>query len=228
MLINNQDAQAIKHYISQHGFGATNIPLTRLLSADVFRQHYYDKQALIKFCREVGISTVGLKQDLNDRIELFLQTGQMVQTKHNRKNHGKPDSDLGLSLDRYVVNYKSDLITRAFFQEHIPEFTGFSAYVQKWLKAKLADGERLTYADVIEKHKAYLLEKKQHKSRGEATTVAHESCQYNQFNIDYAHDGEPKIHSAQEAWLLVRNSAGEKTYQRYKHKINEIRTLLAS
>lgn len=228
MFINNQDTQAIKQYIIQHGFGATNIPLTRLLSADVFRQHYYDKQTLTKFCKEVGISTGGLKQDLNDRIDVFLRTGQVIQIKHNKKNHGKPDSELGLSLDRYVVNYKSDPITRVFFQEHISEFTGFSAYFQKWLKAKLADGERLTYANVIEKHQAYLLEKKQLKSKGKATTVAHESCQYNQFSIDYAHDGEPKIHSAQEAWLLVRNAAGDKTYQRYKNRIIEIRALLAS
>lgn len=222
-----EDIHAIDLYIRQYGFGIKTPPLTSALPADVFRQHYYDKKELIKFCRSSNIPTGGLKNELNDRIDLFLRTGQVNQVKFS-KNKGKPDSEIGLSLDTVVVNYKSDPVTRAFFQKHLPEFTGFSAYVQKWVKERLAHGECLTYGEVIEKHKTYLLEKSQAKSRGAATVVAHNSCQYNQFYIDYAHDPAPKIHSAAEAWQLVRDIAGDKTYEGYKKRVDEIRKLIAA
>jgi hypothetical protein len=34
------------------------------------------------------------------------------------------------------------------------------------------------------------------------------------------------VHAAKEAWVLIRESPGEKTYQRYKRKIEAIRDIL--
>ncbi len=221
------DAEAIKSYIDEHSFGPKTPALTRKLAADVFRLHYYDKKELMEFCQSVGISTCGLKNELNNRIDVYLRTGRVTQARPQASS-GSPDSELGLRLDRTVVNYKSDPVTRAFFQKHIPEFTGFSAFVQKWLKERLAQGDRFTYSDVIEKHIDFLHNKHQAKANGEATVVAHDSCQFNQFYIDYSHDPEAKIHTAKEAWDLVRNSAGEKTYERYQERILEIKSLIAT
>jgi hypothetical protein len=126
------------------------------------------------------------------------------------------------------VNYKSDPATRAFFTKHCEGFTGFSALVQKQIRERLANGETFTYADVIQMHEHFLANKNSAKASGQATTVAHDSCQFNQFYIDYSHDAEPKAHTANAAWMLVRETAGDKTYQRYKARITEIRAILAA
>ncbi len=221
------DSVAIQQYIEEHGFGPKPPPLSRNLSADEFRLYYYDKQTLMEFCRSKGISTFGLKGDLNARIERYLRTG-FVTVIQQPKTSSKPDSHTGLSLSKVVSNYKSDPTTRAFFQRHCPGFTGFSALVQKQIKERLAAGEVFTYKDVIDMHKEFLRNKKAEKDSGQAAVVAHNSCQFNQFYIDYSHDKDRKVHSAKEAWELVRDSAGEKTYQRYKDKIEEIRGILVA
>lgn len=212
---------AVRQYIAEYGFGAKTSPLNKTLPADVFKQHYYDKKELMNFCRSIGIPTFGLKNELNIRIEQYLRTGNVTVVRPQKK-YKTPDSDTGLSLDKVVANYKSDPATRLFFANHIPGFTGFSALVQKQIKQRLADGDTFTYSDAIEMHKTFLSNKKISKT----TSVAHDSCQFNQFYIDYNRDESAKVHTAKEAWMLVRNSAGEKTYQRYKVKIEEIRSIL--
>lgn len=219
--IPKSDFQKIREYVSIHGFGATTPPLTRDLAADIFRQHYYDKTVLMDFCRQIGISINGLKNEVNDRIDLYLRTKKITQITMSKKS-GSADSEQGLRLDKIVVNYKSDPVTRAFFEKHIPGFTGFSAYVQKWLKGRLSNEETFTYADVIEEHKRFLKGKLKERVSGKERIVAHDSCQFNQFYIDYSHDSQEKPHSAKEAWFLVRDTAGDKTYARYKEKIQQI------
>ena len=194
------------------------------MCAAEFRKHYYDKKELINFCRSNGIQTVGLKEDINQRIELYLRTGKVIILAPT-KISTRPDSESGLSLDKVIVNYKSDLKTRQFFEKHIPEFTGFSALVQKQIKQRLGDGEIFTYGDAIEMHKIFLKNKANDKASGQPIKVAHNSCQYNQFSIDYKGDPNPKLHTLADAWMLVRNSAGDKTYQRYSDRIEEIRAM---
>jgi hypothetical protein len=216
----------IKEYIAENGFGSPTEPLTKNLSADVFRQHYYTKKELIDFCNSIGIPTIGLKNDLNDRIDTYLRTKKIPDVKIS-KNTGRSDSELGLALNKPVINYKSDPVTRRFMERNVPGFTGFSALVQKWIKEQLAEGESITYGDVVTKHKLFLSEKNSAKASGLATTVAHDSCQFNQFYIDYSHDSEPKVHTAKEAWELVRDTAGAKTYARYQQRIAEITSALS-
>ena len=221
--IAKRDFRKIREYIDTHGFGPTTPALTRHLSADIFRQHYYDKSVLMEFCREIGISTIGLKNEINDRIDLYLRTKKITRIEVPKKT-GTPDSEEGLRLDKIVVNYKSDPKTRAFLQKHIGDFTGFSAYVQKWLKARLANGEIFTYGDIVAEHKRFLQGKQSERVSGKRPVVAHDSCQFNQFYIDYSHDTEEMPHTAKEAWFLVRDTAGAKTYERYKEKIQQIMT----
>jgi len=221
------DAEGILRYLENHEFGTPPPMLSKKLSPDVFKQHYYDKNELTEFCRSIGISTTGQKNDLNSRIELYLRTGRVTVVAPVVRST-RPDSEIGLTLDKVVVNYKSDPVTRQFFERNCRGFTGFSALVQKQIKQRLADGESFTYGDVIAMHRAFLKNKQQARDTGQATTVAHDSCQFNQFYIDYSHDNSSKVHTAKEAWMLVRNTAGAKTYQRYKDRIEEIRGELST
>lgn len=211
---------AIRAYIQKNGFGEKTPALTKSLNADVFRQHYYDKNTLLDFCNLHGISPVGLKNELNDRIDLFLRKG-IVTRKQPVKKSDKWDSESGLHLDLTVVNYKSDDKTREFFAKHIKDFK-FSAYIQKWLKERLKNGETFTYGDVIEEQKRFQKEKSAAKSAGKPLKVAHDSCQMNQFYSDYSQEPAAQPHTRQEAWELVRDTAGDKTFARYKLQIQEI------
>lgn len=214
----SKERTKILNFIEKNGFGATTPVLNSSLSSKEFSQHYYNKKELSEFCRSVGIPATGQKNDLNERIKNYLETGQ-IKTADNEnidKCKGKPDSE-SLSLEKQVIYYKSDPKTREFFKKHIPEFTGFSALVQKNIKEKLLNNEVFTYSDIIQMHKDFLKTKNQKKSK-----VAHDSCQFNQFYIDYNNDPSEKIHSAKDAWFLVRNSVGDKTFKRYKEKIEEI------
>ena len=162
------------------------------------------------------------------RIENYLVTGEIVQETNSVKRSGgaEADSKTGLHLDKMVVNYKSDPVTREFFKKNIPQFKGFSAHVQKDLKERLKKGEQLDYGDLIELHKEFLRMKCQ-KHPKVTSLVAHDSCQFNQFQIDYKNDKQDaKVHSLKEAWFLVRNSSGDKTYKRYRERIAEIRNIL--
>jgi hypothetical protein len=219
--------KAMLQFIEEHGFGNPPPPLNKSLSVDVFKQHYYDKKELMKFCRDTGISTGGLKEDLTKRVEIYLRTGK-VTVVQAAKSSTTPDSESGLSLDKVVINYKSDTKTRQFFKKHLPEFTGFSALVQKQIKQRLTEGEKFTYNDVINMHKQFLQNNMKAKANGRAAKVAHKSCEYNQFSIDFKNDPSPKLHTLSAAWMLVRNSAGDKTYQRYKDRIKEIQDHLNS
>lgn len=98
--------------------------------------------------------------------------------------------------------------------------------VQKQIKDRLKNNEVFTYADAIQMHKDFLSNKNSEKKAGKAAKVAHDSCQYNQFSIDYRHDQSPKLHTMTDAWMLVRNSGGAKTYKRYKDQIKEIKDKL--
>lgn len=215
----------LRDYIKSHGFGAPIPELAKVLSVDEFKQHYYTVVELKSFCNSIGISSAGVKSRLNARIEKYLSTGKVTVVKPYKPS-GRPDSELGLTLDKKVIYYKSDPNTRAFFQQHILEFTGFSALVQKQIKERLSKGEDFTYGDAIEMHKQYLIDKRKAKAQGGRRKVAHDSCQLNQFSIDYSSAPGAKAHSSKEAWYLVRDTAGKKTFMRYKERIDEIKSII--
>ncbi len=222
-VVDEKTFPSIIKYIEKNGFGEPTPLLAKGLSPDVFQQHYYTVQELLAFCRKYGISAQGQrKPELNSAIEAFLRDGTKGK-KIPFKKTAESDSKTGpITPERQVVSYKSDDVTRNFMQRHIAGFTGFSAAVQKWIKEELAAGELLTYQDIINKHKDFLRNKAKPKNEGQRKLVAHESCEYNQFSIDYNQDLASKPHTSREAWALVRDSAGEKTYARYRERIEEI------
>ncbi len=210
---------AIKQRVSLKGFGESAPAVSSTLTVEQFRQHYYDKKGLVAFCRRKGIATQGLKEDLNQRIEHYLKTGTVIRKANAFKMTRLPDSQRGLLCrETRVRHYKSDPATRRFFQSQLGDFTGFSAYVQKWIKSRLANGDVFTYGDAIDEHIRYM----SLKSKGRVLSVTHDSCQYNPFFMDASRAKIKTPHTTKQAWFLVRNSAGPKTFERYLQTINHI------
>ena len=204
-----------------NGFGQTRPNLTRHLEPDVFDQHYYPKTVLMSFCRLHDLPVTGNKPELSQRINQFLRDGTVINpvTKHRPCSY---DSAKQLTPKTQVKHFKADSATRAFLAEHIPNFK-FSAAIQKWVRCRLANGDFFTYQDIIDQHMRRTNELKAAAKQGRIMPVTHSSCQMNAFYKDYANDkGRLKPHSHREAWILVRDSAGEKTYARYQDEITKI------
>jgi len=60
-----------------------------------------------------------------------------------------------------MVHYKGDLATRKFFAKHIPNFTGFGAHIQKWIKQRLAQGEVFFMASLLKNINSFYKRKQQ-------------------------------------------------------------------
>ncbi|MEG0473334.1 MAG: SAP domain-containing protein, partial [Solibacillus sp.] len=51
--------------------------LTKDINVESFKDFYWLKEELQSFCRENGLSATGSKIEISDRIETFLQTGEI-------------------------------------------------------------------------------------------------------------------------------------------------------
>lgn len=65
--------------------------LTKSISVENFKEFYWLKEELQSFCRENGISASGSKIEISNRIELFLQTGEIKKPIRKPKENKKMD-----------------------------------------------------------------------------------------------------------------------------------------
>ncbi len=156
--------------------------ITPDLSEKEFKNYYWLKAELLQFCREVGLSTVGNKQEVGDRIAQFLRTGikQEPRGRASKKTQLYPSE---LSLSTIVTeSFTCTREVRDFFEAQVgPQFK-FSVLLQRYIKHHPG----ITFRDIITKY--HLLE--QSKKSGELKTEIESQFEYNQFTRDYF--GNPK------------------------------------
>lgn len=175
-----------------------------------FKQFYWEKIELIAFCRKNFMSTQGAKLDLAKRIEEFLTSGKKDIPTQKKVKKGKWDSEKEpLTRGTIVVNYKSDPVTRAFFQQEIGQNFHFKADVLTWIKTKLQAGEILTYGDIINEWE----QNEQLKQDPNYSRAIPKQFQFNQFLKDWKEANAGS--GAQEAWKFIRSLPGEATYAHY-------------
>ncbi len=89
--------------------------LTKDISVDSFNDFYWLKEELQSFCRKNGISASGSKIEISNRIETFLQTGEIK--KPVRKSKAKKiEQQVDLSLDTVITeSHRCSQNVRAFF-----------------------------------------------------------------------------------------------------------------
>ncbi len=182
--------------------------LTRDLNVDDFRNFYWLKEELQTFCRGNGISASGSKNEITDRIAIFLETGKIQKPMRKRSVPGKKVILEELSLDTVITeNHRCSQVVRAFFTSVIPKFH-FSTYIQNYFKENAGK----TYRDVVE---AWYEEEERKKDPSYKKQIGSQ-FEYNQFTRDYFADPKNKgkqRSDAIKAWNDIKALPGSNTYK---------------
>lgn len=189
--------------------------LTKQIALADFKNHYWLRTELAKFCKANGLSTVGLKQELVLRIEAFIITGYKIKPKIN-----KPvarDSYQPIKINTFVKNYNNDAVTRQFFVKHIGGHFHFNAYLRQFTnKNNIMPG--LTYGDLV---KGWLTEESKRANPHYKSSID-KQFEYNQFVREFFANEKGKSHAdVIKAWKIVKALYGEKTYAHYKATLSK-------
>jgi hypothetical protein len=184
--------------------------LEKGMAVQHLRDYYWLKQELTDFARELGLASTGQKLALLDRIERHLEGRPERRTGSPSKSLAR-DSDQPLTLDRRVVNFKSDQKTRDFFKSVIGDGFHFTAHLNQYMRAR----KNLRYRDLVNE---WLAEKKRRQNRDYKPPIMR-SGEYNLFIREYFADRRnrgKKFHDAVAAWNEVKKHRGPRRYLRVK------------
>lgn len=181
--------------------------LTKELTVTDFQLYYWLKEELQTFCRENGISASGSKQEISERIALFLETGEIQKPSRKEKCSNAKIIQNDLSLETVIVkNHRCSQEVRTFFKSVIPNFH-FSTYIQNYFRENVGK----TYMDVIH---AWNEEQQRIKDPTYKTEIAPQ-FEYNQFTRDYFADPNNKDKSRKDAinaWNAIKKLPGSNKY----------------
>ncbi|HEX4044071.1 MAG TPA: DUF6434 domain-containing protein [Gammaproteobacteria bacterium] len=186
--------------------------LNKIISIDHFKNWYWLKVELINFCKKHDLSTVGSKQELVQRITLFLITGNKIEPTSASKANGHRDSQQFITRNTLVANYKNDAATRKFFIDQIGKHFRFDAYLRQFTN-KNNITKKLTYGDLVD---GWLIEESRRKDPAYQSNIG-KQFEYNQFIRDFFANEKGKSRSdAIKAWEIIKTAPGCKTYIHYK------------
>ncbi|KGA95620.1 hypothetical protein AJ85_06950 [Alkalihalobacillus alcalophilus ATCC 27647 = CGMCC 1.3604] len=181
--------------------------LTKNISIDSFKDFYWLKEELQFFCRENGISASGSKLEISDRIETFLETGEIKKPIRKLKVNHKPEQEVNLSLETVISeNHRCSQNVRVFFKTVIPNFH-FSTYIQNYFKTNIGK----TYQDAVD---AWYKEEERKQDPSYKKKIAPQ-FEYNQFIHDYFADPNNQGKSREEAiqaWNNIKKLPGSNKY----------------
>ncbi|MBS2969511.1 SAP domain-containing protein [Metabacillus sp. KIGAM252] len=171
-----------------------------------FKDYYWLKEELQSFCRKHGLSPSGSKSELSSRIELFLQTGEILKPLRSPR---KRESHSQLSLETVITeNHRCSQEARVFFKTVIGPKFHFSTYIQNYFKTHAG----YTYRDAVY---AWHEEEERKKESSYKTAIAPQ-FEYNQFTRDFFADPANKGKTRKEAidaWNTVKNLPGSNRYK---------------
>ncbi len=186
-------------------------PLTKDLKSEDFRQYYFLKEELKDFCKNEGLKVNGSKNQLEERIIYYLDTGKSLDdSRHveNKNNYPKSKSNKvttskEIRLDSILgENFKCNEDKREFFEKEIGKGFKFKVQFQKWLKAN----PNKTYQDAI---KAYY----EIQNSNEKTAID-KQFQYNQYIRDFFKDNDDKtLEDAIKCWNYKKSLKGHNRYE---------------
>ena len=183
--------------------------LNRNLDIETFRKWYWLKEELVAFCKENNIPSAGSKNELNERIVHFLDTGEIIKPDQKKKHTSDNKTDITLQSvieEGFVCSEKN----RAFFKEQIGKTFSFNVQFQKWLK----NNSGKTYAEAIE---AYHMIRKDKKEK-----PIGKQFEYNTYIRAFFKDNKDRtLKEAIRCWKFKKSQPGDNHYDRSDLKILE-------
>ncbi|MBM7649073.1 hypothetical protein JOC78_002026 [Bacillus ectoiniformans] len=174
----------------------------------MFKEYYWLKQELQSFCRENGISASGSKEEISDRIEAFILTGEIKKPLKRTGKSKVSKLPRELSLDKVITeNHRCSQNVREFFKTAIGSNFHFSTYIQNYFKNNAGK----TYRDAI----AAWYEEEERKKDPAYEKVIAPQFEYNQFIRDFYADSKNKGKSREEAiaaWNEIKKLPGSNKY----------------
>ena len=197
---------------SKNTDNAIRPPLRKELKSEDFKEYYFLKEELKEFCRNEGLKISGSKNQLEERIIYYLDTGKSldnlrpIQSKNNysKSNSNKAPASEEITLDSILgENFKCSEDKREFFEKEIGKGFKFKVKFQKWLKVN----PDKTYRDAINAY--YELQNSKEK------TKIDKQFQYNQYIRDFFKDNEDKtLNDAIKCWNYKKSLKGHNKYEK--------------
>ena len=179
--------------------------LNKALDSSIFREYYYLKEELVKFCRENGLPVSGSKAELTERTAHFLETGKILhRTSGNAAKKAQIFSEI--SLDSVIEpGFICSEKHREFFKEHIGSSFSFTVPFQKWLKSNSGK----TYRDAVNAYEEF------RKDRKRGVSSIDKQFEYNTYIRDFFADNPGKsLADAIRCWKYKKGLPGNHKYER--------------
>ena len=186
-----------------------------------FDHGYWYATELKQFAADLGIPSVARlrKDELERAIKQFLRSGTIGPPKKTvSATAHERDVDLGLRLDRRVVRYTNDAVTKAFLEQEAkrlaPDYrrrSGARYRLNRWRDQQLEEGVEITYRDVIEEYVRL--------SQSTERFARVPTGRYINFLSDFlAHEPRATTADAIAAWQLLKGMDSPKTYRAWRSR----------
>ena len=186
--------------------------LTKDLKSEDFREYYFLKEELKDFCKKEGLKVSGNKNQLEERIIYYLDTGKSLdhsktienKNKYSKTNLNKETISKEITLNSTLgENFKCSEDKREFFESKIGKGFKFKVKFQKWLKSN----PNKTYQDAIDAY--YEIQESKEK------TKIGNQFQYNQYIRDFFEDNkDKKLEDAIICWNYKKSIKGHNKYEK--------------
>ena len=190
----------------------TRPQLTKDLKSAEFKEYYFLKEELKDFCKKEGLKVSGSKNQLEERIIYYLDTGKSLDNSRsieNKNNYSKSNSNKATTYEEITLdsilgeNFKCSEDKREFFEKEIGKGFKFKVKFQKWLKVN----PDKTYQDAINAY--YELQNSNEK------TKIDKQFQYNQYIRDFFDDNDDKtLNDAIKCWKYKKSIKGHNKYEK--------------
>lgn len=127
-----------------------------------FDTGYWYTVELKEFAKKIGIPSAGTlrKDELEQAIKVFLQTGKAVVTTKRRLSRSRSkDVERGLSLDLRVERYTNNKETKDFLEREarrlapgLKRKSGARYRLNRWREERIANGDKITYRDLVKEY----------------------------------------------------------------------------
>ena len=180
--------------------------LDKKISIKDFKDFYWLKAELTKFCSEIGINSSGGKIEISNRITEYLETGEIPKTK-TIKRKKLPKSTTPITKETIVgVEYRSYKEKKDFFVSVIGSKFHFTTHLLDYFKRNTG---KKTYSDLVyEWHKEQELKKDPNFVKKIAPQF-----EYNTYIRDFLKDNPNKTRKdAIKYWKIKKSKPGDNKY----------------